>query len=89
MRDLDIRGAGNLLGKQQSGFISEIGFDMYMQILDEAVNELKETELADVIADVIPAKPEEKKKKPLVFPRGIHIPGPPDDYARGNFKIRI
>jgi len=35
------------------------------------------------------SKPEEKKKKPLVFPRGIHIPGPPDDYARGNFKIRI
>jgi len=48
MRDLDIRGAGNLLGGEQSGFISEIGFEMYHKILDEAINELKETEFADV-----------------------------------------
>ena len=41
MRDLDIRGAGNLLGGEQSGFISEIGFEMYMKILDEAIMELK------------------------------------------------
>ena len=40
LKDLEIRGAGNLLGKEQSGFISDIGFDMYMQILDEAVSEL-------------------------------------------------
>ncbi|MBP6335730.1 MAG: transcription-repair coupling factor, partial [Bacteroidia bacterium] len=40
MRDLDIRGAGNLLGGEQSGFISEIGFEMYHKILDEAVQEL-------------------------------------------------
>ena len=44
MRDLDIRGAGNLLGSEQSGFISDLGFDMYHKILDEAVQELKETE---------------------------------------------
>ncbi len=43
LKDLEIRGAGNLLGKEQSGFISEIGFDMYMQLLDEAVTELKDT----------------------------------------------
>ncbi len=43
LKDLEIRGAGNLLGKEQSGFIGEIGFDMYMQLLDEAVTELKET----------------------------------------------
>jgi transcription-repair coupling factor (superfamily II helicase) len=42
MRDLDIRGAGNLLGAEQSGFISEIGFEMYMKILDEAIQELRE-----------------------------------------------
>jgi transcription-repair coupling factor (superfamily II helicase) len=42
MRDLDIRGAGNLLGAEQSGFISEIGFEMYHRILDEAIQELKE-----------------------------------------------
>lgn len=44
MRDLDIRGAGNILGAEQSGFISEIGFEMYQKILDEAIMELKETE---------------------------------------------
>lgn len=42
MRDLDIRGAGNLLGAEQSGFINEIGFEMYHKILDEAMQELTE-----------------------------------------------
>lgn len=42
MRDLDIRGAGNLLGGEQSGFINDMGFDTYMKILNEAVGELKE-----------------------------------------------
>ncbi len=46
MRDLDIRGAGNLLGAEQSGFITDLGFEMYHKILDEAVQELKETEFA-------------------------------------------
>lgn len=44
MRDLDIRGAGNLLGAEQSGFIADMGFDMYHKILDEAVQELKKDE---------------------------------------------
>jgi len=48
MRDLDIRGAGNMLGGEQSGFISEIGYEMYHKILDEAVRELKETEFKDL-----------------------------------------
>jgi len=48
MRDLDIRGAGNLLGAEQTGFISDLGFDMYHKILDEAVQELKETEFKDL-----------------------------------------
>jgi transcription-repair coupling factor (superfamily II helicase) len=51
MRDLDIRGSGNLLGGEQSGFISEIGFEMYHKILDEAIQELKEDEFADVFTD--------------------------------------
>lgn len=46
MRDLDIRGAGNLLGAEQSGFITDLGFEMYHKILDEAVQELKENEFA-------------------------------------------
>ncbi|MEH6304761.1 transcription-repair coupling factor [Olivibacter sp. CPCC 100613] len=44
MRDLDIRGSGNLLGAEQSGFIAEIGFEMYHKILDEAIQELKDDE---------------------------------------------
>ena len=48
MRDLDIRGAGNLLGAEQSGFINDLGFDTYHKILDEAVQELKDTEFKDL-----------------------------------------
>lgn len=48
MRDLDIRGAGNLLGAEQSGFISDLGFEMYHNILDQAVQELKECEFKDL-----------------------------------------
>lgn len=51
MRDLDIRGSGNLLGAEQSGFIAEIGFEMYNKILDEAVQELKEDEFGELFAD--------------------------------------
>ena len=56
MRDLDIRGAGNILGAEQSGFISEIGFEMYQRILDEAITELKESEFGDVFGDQIKEK---------------------------------
>ncbi len=48
MRDLEIRGAGNLLGGEQSGFIESMGFEMYTKILEEAVAELKEQEFQDV-----------------------------------------
>jgi transcription-repair coupling factor (superfamily II helicase) len=44
MRDLDIRGAGDILGAEQSGYISDIGFELYTKILEDAVRELKETE---------------------------------------------
>ena len=51
MRDLDIRGAGNLLGAEQSGFISDIGYEMYNKILDEAMLELRETEFKGLFKD--------------------------------------
>jgi transcription-repair coupling factor (superfamily II helicase) len=51
MRDLDIRGSGNLLGAEQSGFIAEIGFEMYHKILDEAIQELKEDEFKNLFND--------------------------------------
>jgi len=50
MQDLDIRGAGNLLGAEQSGFISEIGFETYQRILNEAMFELKEEEFGDLLS---------------------------------------
>ncbi len=50
LQDLDIRGAGNLLGAEQSGFIAEIGFETYTQILNEAIQELKENEFKEVFA---------------------------------------
>lgn len=48
MRDMDIRGAGNMLGAEQSGFIAEIGLDVYQKILDEAMRELKQTDFKDL-----------------------------------------
>ena len=50
MRDLDIRGAGNLLGAEQSGFINDLGYETYHKILDDAVQELKEDEFKDLFA---------------------------------------
>ena len=53
MRDLDIRGAGNLLGGEQSGFMAEIGFEMYQKILDEAIKELKRTQFKELFKEEI------------------------------------
>jgi transcription-repair coupling factor (superfamily II helicase) len=60
MRDLDIRGAGNLLGAEQTGFITDLGFDTYHKILDDAIQELKETDFAELFA------PELAKKAALI-----------------------
>lgn len=51
MRDLDIRGAGNLLGGEQSGFITDIGYDTYQKILQEAIEELKEKEFRELFKE--------------------------------------
>ena len=60
MRDLDIRGAGNLLGGEQSGFINDIGFETYQKILNEAIDELKQEFFKDLYED------EQKKNKSYV-----------------------
>ncbi|HLP06277.1 MAG TPA: TRCF domain-containing protein, partial [Paludibacter sp.] len=52
MQDLDIRGAGNMLGAEQSGFIADLGYETYQRILNEAVHELKDEEFAELYADV-------------------------------------
>jgi transcription-repair coupling factor (superfamily II helicase) len=51
MKDLEIRGAGDLLGAEQSGFINDIGFETYQKILAEAIEELKENEFAELYQD--------------------------------------
>jgi len=53
MQDLDIRGAGNMLGAEQSGFIADLGYETYQKILNEAVHELKYEEFADLYADEV------------------------------------
>ncbi|MCI5057228.1 MAG: transcription-repair coupling factor [Flavobacteriales bacterium] len=85
MKDLDIRGAGNLLGGEQSGFISEIGFDMYQKILDEAIQELKESEFKDLF--------KEKEADSKVFVKDCSIETDfeimiPDDYVN-NVSERV
>lgn len=61
MKDLDIRGAGNLLGGEQSGFIADIGYETYQKILEEAMHELKENEYKDLF------KHENQEKKSWVY----------------------
>ncbi len=65
MRDLDIRGAGSLLGAEQSGFISDIGYETFQKILEEAIQELKETEFQDLF--------KEDLKKERNFVRDVEI----------------
>lgn len=66
MRDLDIRGAGNMLGAEQSGFINEMGFDTYMKILNEAVQELKQE---DWYKDTMGETDSEQEQDKSVFSR--------------------
>jgi len=83
MRDLDIRGAGNLLGGEQSGFIAEIGFEMYHKILDEAIQELKETDFKEYFTDTV--KTEFVKDCQIETDLEILIP---DDYVN-SIKERL
>jgi len=78
MRDLDIRGAGDLLGGNQSGFISEIGFEMYQKILQEAVEELKETEFKELFKN--DQKNDQEFVKDCIIETDLEILIP-DDYV--------
>ena len=72
MRDLEIRGAGNLLGKEQTGFIDEIGFDLYIKLINEAVEELKYEEFKDVFESL--PKPKERTEPTIDTYFEIGIP---------------
>lgn len=75
MRDLEIRGAGNLLGTEQSGSINTVGFEMYVKLLDEAVEELKYSEFRDVFKDL----PEHEERTEPTIDTYFEI-GIPKDY---------
>jgi transcription-repair coupling factor (superfamily II helicase) len=80
MKDLEIRGAGDLLGGEQSGFINEIGFETYQKILAEAIEELKEKEFKDLYEDT------DKDFKKRTFVKEVNIDTDfellfPDDYV--------
>ncbi|UJH68706.1 transcription-repair coupling factor [Allomuricauda sp. SCSIO 65647] len=78
MKDLEIRGAGDLLGGEQSGFINEIGFETYQKILNEAIEELKENEFKELYDEV-------EGDKPKTFVKDLQLDTDfellfPDDY---------
>ena len=78
MRDLDIRGAGSLLGAEQSGFIEDVGYETYHKILDQAMKELREEEFEDVFdGEAVPPGPETS----VDVEENAYIP---DTYVRDN-----
>ncbi|MDX2003071.1 MAG: transcription-repair coupling factor [Chitinophagales bacterium] len=85
MRDLDIRGAGNLLGGEQSGFIAEIGYDMYHKILDETIRELKKNQFKELYKDELEGDHEFIKDVQVDTDLEMLIP---DDYVR-NINERL
>ena len=78
MRDLDIRGAGNILGAEQSGFISEVGYDMYHKILNEAIEELKESDFRELFAAEAKEKQEYVRECTIETDLEVLLP---DDYV--------
>ena len=74
MKDLEIRGAGDLLGGEQSGFINEMGFETYQKILDEAIDELKKDDFKDLDLD----KNKFSKKTNLIFETDLELMFPND-----------
>jgi len=89
MRDLEIRGAGNLLGKEQSGFINDIGFDLYIKMIDEAVEELKYLEFKEIFKS-LPQK--EDRTEPTLdayFEIGIPETYMPEQTDRLNFYTAL
>ncbi len=87
MRDLDIRGAGNLLGAEQSGFISDLGFEMYHKILDEAIQELKETQFKDLFIKELTEKDLGKIKTDCIIETDLQLLIP-DNYVK-NISERL
>jgi len=89
MRDLEIRGAGNLLGTEQSGTIDTVGFDMYVKLLDAAVEELKQEEFQEVFKDLPKPKERTEPKIDTYFEIGIPKNYMPDQSDRLSFYTAL
>lgn len=89
MRDLEIRGAGNLLGTEQTGFINEVGFDLYVKLINEAVEELKYQDFKEVFKSL--PKIEERTEPTIdtFFDIGIPVTYMPEQMDRLNFYTAL
>ena len=88
MQDLDIRGAGNLLGAEQSGFIADLGYEAYQKILKESVVELKTEEFADTFTDVAAGK-EEEFTADCTIESDLELRLPPEYVPQENERITL
>ena len=89
MRDLEIRGAGNLLGTEQTGFINDVGFDLYVKMINEAVEELKYQEFKEVFKSL---PKHEERTEPTIdtyFEIGIPETYMPEQMDRLNFYTSL
>ena len=89
MRDLEIRGAGNLLGTEQTGFINDVGFDLYVKLINEAVEELKYQDFKEVFKSL--PKIEERTDPTIdtFFEIGIPVTYMPEQMDRLNFYTAL
>ena len=89
MRDLEIRGAGNLLGTEQTGFINDVGFDLYVKLINEAVDELKYQDFKEVFKSL--PKIEERTDPTIdtFFEIGIPVTYMPEQMDRLNFYTAL
>ena len=88
MQDLDIRGAGNLLGAEQSGFIADLGYEAYQKILKESVLELKTEEFADSFDDLAGGK-EEEYVADCTIESDLELRLPPDYVPQESERISL
>lgn len=88
MQDLDIRGAGNLLGAEQSGFIADLGYEAYQQILRESITELKTEEFADTFTDVS-AGADEEFVSDVTIESDLELRLPPEYIPQENERITL
>ncbi|MCX7876517.1 MAG: transcription-repair coupling factor [Melioribacteraceae bacterium] len=89
MRDLEIRGAGNLLGTEQSGYIDSVGFDLYLKMVDEAVEELRQNEFSEIFKDLPKTIERSEPTLDTFFEIGIPQSYMPDQADRLSFYTSL